>query len=153
MHDRVLIKLEDKPGVSIPQMATAGAAGYDICAAEYAVIQPGRFAKVRTGLRIMMPSGLEAQIRPRSGLAARNGVTVLNSPGTIDSDYRGEICVLLINHGSESFHVEPGMRIAQMVFATVTQVIFEQSDLLGRSDRGAGGFGSTGTNTKQGLDK
>lgn len=149
MHDKVLITLENKPGVSMPHLATAGAAGYDICSAESVVMEPGRFAKVATGLRIMMPNKLEAQIRPRSGLAARHGVTVLNSPGTIDSDYRGEICVLLINHGSESFHVEPGMRIAQMVFATVTQVDFEQRDRLEQSDRGEGGFGSTGTKTKQ----
>ena len=150
MHNKVLIQLEDKPGVSMPHMATAGAAGYDICASESVFIKPGSFAKVSTGLRIMMPPGLEAQIRPRSGLAARNGVTVLNAPGTIDSDYRGEICVLLINHGSETFHVEPGMRIAQMVFANVVQVDFDKRDQLEQSDRGEGGFGSTGTKSATG---
>lgn len=99
---------------------------------------------VPTGLRISMPHGLEAQIRPRSGLAARHAVTVLNSPGTIDSDYRGEICVILINHGEREFVIEPGMRIAQMVFARVTEVEFRPEVKLATSDRGEGGFGSTG---------
>jgi dUTP pyrophosphatase len=100
---------------------------------------------VPTGLRISMPVGVEAQIRPRSGLAAKHGVTVLNAPGTIDSDYRGEICVILINHGSNEFVVEPGMRIAQMVFARVTTVEFKICENLDHSERGSGGFGSTGT--------
>ncbi|HMM60359.1 MAG TPA: dUTP diphosphatase, partial [Candidatus Rifleibacterium sp.] len=103
-----------------------------------------KFAMVPTGLRIAMPHGLEAQVRPRSGLAAKHGVTVLNAPGTIDSDYRGEICVILINHGDNEFVIEPGMRIAQMVFAKVTEVEFRVCNELGSSDRGEGGFGSTG---------
>lgn len=125
-------------------MATAGAAGYDLCASEAVTIKAGEFGKVPTGVRIAMPKGMEAQIRPRSGLAAKHGVTVLNAPGTIDSDYRGEICVILINHGKNDFVIEPGMRIAQMVFAHVTQVDFEQVDELDKTARGDGGFGSTG---------
>ena len=128
----------------MPAMATAGAAGYDLCASRHVVLAPGRHAMVPTGLRISMPHGLEAQIRPRSGLAARHAVTVLNSPGTIDSDYRGEICVILINHGEREFVIEPGMRIAQMVFARVTEVEFRPEVKLATSDRGEGGFGSTG---------
>lgn len=128
----------------MPEMATHGSAGYDLCAGKHMIIRPGSFAMVPTGLRIAMPHGLEAQIRPRSGLAAKYGVTVLNSPGTIDSDYRGEICVLLINHGSLDFAVEPGMRIAQMVFARVINVDFRQLGSLEISERGEGGFGSTG---------
>lgn len=139
------IQIENLPGASLPAMATHGSAGYDLCASKHLAIKPGSYAMVPTGLRIAMPRGLEAQIRPRSGLAAKHGVTVLNSPGTIDSDYRGEICVILINHGSQDFVVEPGMRIAQMVFATVIEVDFRQNDSLEASTRGEGGFGSTGT--------
>ena len=125
-------------------MATAGSAGYDLCASKAVTVKAGEFEKVPTGIRIAMPMGMEAQIRPRSGLAAKHGVTVLNAPGTIDSDYRGEICVILINHGKNDFVIEPGMRIAQMVFAHVTQVAFEQVEVLDDTARGAGGFGSTG---------
>lgn len=142
---KVAITLEARPGVMLPQRATEGAAGYDLCAAAAVTIAAGKFAMVATGLRISMPKELEAQIRPRSGLAAKHGVTVLNAPGTIDSDYRGEICVILINHGSSDFKIEPGMRIAQMVFARVTEVEFEVCSNLDDSDRGSGGFGSTGT--------
>ncbi len=141
----VRIKLADLPGVALPQMATPGSAGYDVCSNQQVTILPGKFAKVSTGLQIAMPLGLEAQVRPRSGLAARHGITVLNSPGTIDSDYRGEICILLINHGDHEFVVEPGMRIAQLIFSRVIEVDFSQSDSLNESQRGEGGFGSTGT--------
>lgn len=139
------IKLADLPGVALPQMATPGSAGYDICSNQHATILPGKFAKVSTGLQISMPVGLEAQVRPRSGLAAKHGITVLNSPGTIDSDYRGEICILLINHGEHEFVVEPGMRVAQLIFSRVIEVDFSQSNSLNESQRGEGGFGSTGT--------
>ncbi len=150
MHDNqltpaVYVQLEDRPGVSIPVQATAGSAGYDLCASQQIMLKSGSFAKVPTGLRISMPVGLEAQVRPRSGLAAKHGVTVLNAPGTIDSDYRGEVCAILINHGQEDFLVEPGMRIAQLVFARVTTVDLVKTDSLEASDRGEGGFGSTGT--------
>ena len=128
----------------MPEMATPGAAGYDLCASKAVTIKAGEFEKVPTGIRISMPVGLEAQVRPRSGLAAKHGVTVLNAPGTIDSDYRGEICVILINHGKKDFQIEPGMRIAQMVFSKVIQVDFKQVDQLDETSRGEGGFGSTG---------
>ncbi len=137
----VLIQINDS---KMPVMATPGAAGYDLCASKAVTIKSGEFEKVPTGIRISMPIGLEAQVRPRSGLAAKNGVTVLNAPGTIDSDYRGEICVILINHGKKDFVIEPGMRIAQLVFSRVTMVNFKQVDSLDETSRGEGGFGSTG---------
>lgn len=138
------IQFESLPGVALPEKATHGSAGYDLCASKSMTIRPGSHAMVPTGLRISMPHGLEAQVRPRSGLAAKFGVTVLNAPGTIDSDYRGEICVILINHGTADFIIEPGMRIAQMVFAKVTEVDFRHQGSLEASGRGEGGFGSTG---------
>ena len=141
---KVGIMLETAEGVKKPIKATNGASGYDICSKVRATIPAGQFATIPTGIHIEMPTGLEAQIRPRSGLAARNGVTVLNSPGTIDSDYRGEICIILINHGKKDFEVKPGMRIAQMVFAKVLEVDLIAKDELNRSIRGNGGFGSTG---------
>jgi len=150
MHDNqgtpaVYIQLEERPGVSIPLQATAGSAGYDLCASQQILLKSGSFAKVPTGIRISLPTGFECQVRPRSGLAAKHGVTVLNAPGTIDSDYRGEVCAILINHGNDDFLIEPGMRIAQMVFARVTRVNFIKTDSLDISGRGEGGFGSTGT--------
>ncbi|MBU1108832.1 MAG: dUTP diphosphatase [Candidatus Riflebacteria bacterium] len=150
MHDTariplVYIQLEDQPGVSIPAQATSGSAGYDLCASQQVLIKAGSYARIPTGLRLSMPAGIEGQVRPRSGLAAKHGITVLNAPGTIDSDYRGEVCVLLINHGQEDFLIEPGMRIAQLVFARITTVDFVKTDSLDESDRGEGGFGSTGT--------
>lgn len=107
-------------------------------------LRPGQFAMVPTGLQIALPSGTEGQVRPRSGLAAKHGVTVLNSPGTIDSDYRGECKVILINHGSEPFVIERGERIAQLVVAQYVPIQFELVDALDDTERGAGGFGSTG---------
>lgn len=141
----VYIQLDDRPGVTVLAQATTGSAGYDICACQRILLTAGNYARVATGLRLSMPNGIEGQVRPRSGLAAKHGVTVLNAPGTIDSDYRGEVCVLLINHGKEDFLIEPGMRIAQLVFARVTTVKFIKTDSLDASDRGEGGFGSTGT--------
>ncbi|OIR09040.1 deoxyuridine 5'-triphosphate nucleotidohydrolase [mine drainage metagenome] len=130
----------------LPAYETAHAAGLDLAAALAAPLQlaPGARALVPTGLAIALPEGYEAQVRPRSGLAARQGVTVLNSPGTIDADYRGEVKVILINHGSETFTVTHGMRIAQMVVAPVVRAVWEDCAELPGSDRGAGGFGSTG---------
>lgn len=139
--EKVYIQVSDS---KMPERATEGSAGYDLCASKAVTIKSGEFEKVPTGVRISMPQGMECQIRPRSGLAGKYGVTVLNAPGTIDSDYRGEICVILINHGKKDFVIEPGMRIAQMVFAHVTQVQFEEVDKLDETARGAGGFGSTG---------
>jgi dUTP pyrophosphatase len=135
-------------GLPLPAYQTAHAAGLDLLAAvpEDAPIflAPGEHAMVPTGLTVALPSDHEAQVRPRSGLAAKHGVTVLNSPGTIDADYRGEICVLLINHGSETFPVRRGERIAQMVIAPVSRVELVPTTSLSATDRGSGGFGSTG---------
>ena len=142
------IKVVASKGAIIPQYKTSGAAGADICAllSEPVIIKKGDRAIVPTGLFFAIPEGYEVQIRPRSGLAAQNGVTVLNTPGTIDSDYRGEIKVILINLGNEDFEVKNGDRIAQMVVAPVTIGVFEKVDDLDETARGSGGFGSTGTN-------
>ena len=133
--------------LSLPKLETAEAAGADLRAAVEGemVLAPGERALVPTGFAMALPRGTEAQIRPRSGLAYKHGVTCLNSPGTIDSDYRGEVKVLLINHGAEPFTIRRGERIAQMVVAKLAEVAFEAVDELDDTDRGAGGFGSTGT--------
>jgi dUTP pyrophosphatase len=128
----------------MPGYATEGAAGFDICAAEDLALPPGQHRLVKTGFAMAVPPGFEAQVRPRSGLAAKHGVTVLNAPGTIDSDYRGEVGVVLINHGREPFVIERGMRIAQVVIAAVVQARLAETDTLDSTARGAGGFGSTG---------
>lgn len=128
----------------LPEYATPASAGVDLRASEGCVIPPGGRALVPTGLRIALPEGYEAQIRPRSGLALKHGITLPNSPGTIDADYRGEIGVILMNLGSEPFAVEPGDRIAQMVFAPVTRVVWCEAEELDATERGEGGFGSTG---------
>lgn len=131
---------------TLPEYATPGAAGMDLAAAldSPLVIEPGRTALVPCGFAIALPPGYEAQIRPRSGLAAKFGVTVLNAPGTIDADYRGEVKVILINHGSEVFTVAPGMRIAQMVVASVERVEWTVTSTLPDTARASGGFGHTG---------
>ena len=131
----------------LPEYATALSAGMDLRAAlaEPLVIAPGGRALVPSGLAIALPAGYEAQIRPRSGLALKHGITVLNAPGTVDADYRGEIIVVLANFGSESFAVTRGMRIAQMIVAPFAQVSWEAVEVLPESARGAGGYGSTGT--------
>ena len=131
----------------LPEYATALSAGMDLRAAlaEPLVIAPGGRALVPSGLAIALPAGYEAQIRPRSGLALKHGITVLNAPGTVDADYRGEISVVLANFGSESFTVTRGMRIAQMIVAPFAQVSWEAVEVLPESARGAGGYGSTGT--------
>lgn len=128
----------------MPYRANEGDAGLDICSIEEKVIQPGETALIGTGIQMELPKGTEAQIRPRSGLALKHSVTVLNSPGTIDEGYRGELKVILINHGKESFTVEKEMRIAQMVIAPVLQVTLTEASNLTNSDRGEGGFGSSG---------
>ena len=136
-----------EPGASVPKYQSDLAAGLDLAAfvpEGELVIAPGRIAMVRTGIAIAVPVGFEAQVRPRSGLASKHGVTLPNAPGTIDADYRGEVLVPLINHGREPFTVTHGLRIAQMVIAPVAHVKVEEvSDLEGTA-RGAGGFGSTG---------
>jgi dUTP pyrophosphatase len=135
-------------GLEPPSYESAAAAGMDLRAAvepdQPLVIEAGARALVPTGLAIALPDGFEAQVRPRSGLAARHGVTVLNSPGTVDADYRGEVKVILINHGDTPFVIDRGMRIAQMVIAPVTRAAMVQASDLDETDRGGGGFGSTG---------
>jgi dUTP pyrophosphatase len=131
-------------GLPLLSYATPGAAGMDVVAAEDIDLQPGQRHAVATGFRVAIPDGYEIQVRPRSGLAFKHGITVPNTPGTIDSDYRGELKVLLINHGSEPFPVRRGERIAQLVPAVVTVASFEEVDDLCETERGHGGFGSTG---------
>ena len=144
-----IVRLPHAAGLPLPSYETSGAAGMDLRAAvpddRPLLILPGKRALVPTGLVFEIPEGFEGQVRPRSGLAFKHGITCLNTPGTIDSDYRGEVKVLLINHGDEDFYVERGMRIAQMVIASVTRAAIEEHNLAGETTRGAGGFGSTGT--------
>jgi dUTP pyrophosphatase len=130
----------------LPRYATTDAAGMDLTACLDApmTLAPGAFAAVPTGLAIALPKGHEGQVRPRSGLAAKHGVTVLNSPGTIDADYRGEVKVLLVNHGPAPFVIESGMRIAQLVVAAYAAPTLVETESLDETERGAGGFGSTG---------
>ena len=135
-------------GLELPAYQSAEAAGFDLSAAlpesEPIDLAPGARAAIPTGLVFALPRGFEAQVRPRSGLALKNGVTVLNAPGTIDSDYRGEVKVILINHGAEPFRITRGLRIAQVVIAPVVQALICRAESLGTTARGAGGFGSTG---------
>ena len=141
-----LKRLDNGADLALPQYETAGSAGADIRAAVDAPLrlEPGQRALVPAGFAMALPAGYEAQVRPRSGLAVKNGITVLNAPGTIDSDYRGEVRVPLINLGDEAFTVERGMRIAQLVIAPVVQAGFNEVGDLDETERGAGGFGSTG---------
>ncbi|MCL1856591.1 MAG: dUTP diphosphatase [Kiritimatiellaeota bacterium] len=132
------------PAATAPTYAHPGDAGMDLCASGSAVLAPGEYAVVPTGIAIALPPGTEGQVRPRSGLAAKHGVTVLNAPGTIDEGYRGEIGIILVNHGTAPFHVEPGMRIAQLVIAPVSRATLSEADTLADTPRGQGGFGSTG---------
>lgn len=135
-----------KEGASLPEYASSGAAGADVRAylQEPMTLAPHSSAMIPTGLHFEIPEGFEIQVRPRSGLAFKSQVTVLNTPGTIDADYRGEVKILLINHGESPFVVEPGMRIAQLVVAPVAAAQFLPADALAESARGAGGFGHTG---------
>ena len=144
--NRINIKCIANPGAVVPEYKTAGAAGADLYAHLSApvTIGIGKTAMIPTGLFFEIPEGYEVQVRPRSGLAAKNGVTVLNTPGTIDSDYRGEIKVILINLGNKDFVVNDKERIAQMVIAPVIQAGFEITESLSETERGTGGFGSTG---------
>lgn len=137
-------RLPHGQGLPLPAYATAGAAGMDVVSAEDVVIAPGARHAVATGLAMAIPPGFEIQVRPRSGLALRHGITVPNTPGTIDSDYRGELKVILINHGTTPFEVVRGDRIAQLVLAPVTRASWLEADSLDQTDRGEGGFGSTG---------
>ncbi|MBQ9694263.1 MAG: dUTP diphosphatase [Kiritimatiellae bacterium] len=132
------------PTALLPSYAHPGDAGMDLCADETCCLQPGERAAVSTGLRIALPPGTEGQVRPRSGLSIKHGITVINAPGTIDEGYRGEVKVLLINLGQEAFEIRPGMRIAQLVIAPVLRVAIAEGAVTDATERGAGGFGSTG---------
>jgi dUTP pyrophosphatase len=151
MSALVKVEIQQLPhgnGLALPAYQSAHAAGLDLLAAvpedAPVMLAPGKHALIPTGLTIALPQGYEAQVRPRSGLAAKHGVTVLNSPGTVDADYRGEVCVLLINHGDQPFPIRRGERIAQMVIAEVARVELVPVTSLSATDRGSGGFGSTG---------
>ena len=137
--------INDSP-YPLPEYATSQSAGLDLRAhlAEPLLLQPGARALIPTGLRMALPPGWEAQVRPRSGLALKQGITVLNSPGTIDADYRGPVGVILINHGADSFSVEPGERIAQLVFARFEQAVWQTVKELDQTERAEGGFGHSG---------
>jgi dUTP pyrophosphatase len=148
-NEHVSVQIQKLPhgeGIDLPFYASTHAAGADIRAAidSDIVIQPGDTTLIKTGFAMALPDGFEAQIRPRSGLALKHGITVLNSPGTIDADYRGEVGVILINHGKEPFTVQRGDRIAQMIIAPFVQAGFVETDTLDDTERGAGGFGSSG---------
>jgi dUTP pyrophosphatase len=138
--------------IPLPAYATAGAAGLDLVAAidGEVVLAPGRHQAVPTGIALALPAGVEGQVRPRSGLALRHGVTVLNAPGTIDSDYRGEVTAILINHGATPFTITRGMKIAQLVVAAHARVEWSETTALNSTARGTGGFGSTGLTVEQG---
>ncbi|MEJ6008367.1 dUTP diphosphatase [Novosphingobium aquae] len=141
----VLVKrLDHGEGLDLPAYATSGAAGMDVVSAEDVTLAPGARHAVATGLALAIPPGFEVQVRPRSGLALKHGITVPNTPGTIDSDYRGELKVILINLGSEAFDIRRGDRVAQLVLAPVVQAGWVEVDELDDTARGAGGFGSTG---------
>jgi dUTP pyrophosphatase len=137
-------RLDHGAGLPMPAYATSGAAGMDVCAAESLTLRPGKRHAVATGFAFAIPDGYEVQVRPRSGLALKHGITCLNTPGTIDSDYRGEVKVILANLGDEDFVINTGDRIAQIVVAPVTQGVMVEVEALDDTERGTGGFGSTG---------
>ncbi len=139
-----VVRLPHGEGLDLPAYATDGAAGMDVVSAEDVMIAPGARHAVATGLAMAIPEGFEIQVRPRSGLALKHGITVPNTPGTIDSDYRGELKVILINHGAEEFAIQRGDRVAQLVLAPVTRASWLQVEALDETARGSGGFGSTG---------
>ncbi len=142
------IKISNKGRCPLPSYETSGAAGMDVRAnlTKAIYVSPGERSLIPTGLYLELPSGIECQVRPRSGLALKKGITVLNTPGTVDSDYRGEVGVILINLSAEDFIIEPNDRIAQLVFCPIIHVTLIESDTLNSSSRGADGFGSTGKN-------
>ena len=153
MSDPISVQVQRLPhgeGLELPRYATEGAAGMDVVAAEDVTLAPGARHAVATGLALAIPEGFEIQVRPRSGLALKHGISVPNTPGTIDSDYRGELKVILINHGAEPFAIARGDRIAQLVLAPVVRAIWEEVGELAQTGRGAGGFGSTGGHARLG---
>jgi dUTP pyrophosphatase len=141
------VSIVNRSPYPLPDYATPGSAGLDLRAhlPESKVLQPGERVLIPTGLSLALPDGFEAQVRPRSGLALKHGITVLNSPGTVDADYRGDVGVILINLGAEPFTIEPGDRVAQLVIAAYAQVEWTSVEVLPETERGAGGFGHTGT--------
>ena len=147
MAEPVPVRIRRLPhgqGLDLPAYATQGAAGMDLLAAESVIIEPGKRYAVATGFAVAIPPGYEIQVRPRSGLALKHGISVPNTPGTIDSDYRGEVKVILINHSQDSFAVQRGDRVAQLVLAPVTLAQWDEVEELDDTARGSGGFGSTG---------
>ncbi|GGD87387.1 deoxyuridine 5'-triphosphate nucleotidohydrolase [Tsuneonella deserti] len=149
----VAVRLKRLPhgeGLALPDYATDGAAGMDVLSAEDVTISPGARHAVATGLTLAIPDGYEIQVRPRSGLALKHGISVPNAPGTIDSDYRGELKIILINHGGEPFAIARGDRVAQLVLAPVVRAAWDEVASLDETDRGAGGFGSTGGHARLG---
>ncbi len=144
MTEVLISRLPHADGLPLPSLATPGAAGYDIASADDGMLAPMERKLFRTGFAIAVPEGFECQVRPRSGLALRHGITLPNTPATIDSDYRGELMIMLVNLGAEPFEVTRGMRIAQLVIARVERAAFRPVDALPGTARGAGGFGSTG---------
>ena len=151
MIDPVGVQVKRLPhghGLELPRYATTGSAGMDVLSAEPLSLKPGQRHAVATGLALAIPAGFEIQVRPRSGLALKHGITVPNTPGTIDSDYRGELKIILINLGDESFAIERGDRIAQLVLAPVVQAAWSEVEELDETTRGDGGFGSTGGHAK-----
>jgi len=151
MHDAVAVRIKrlaHGEGLALPRYATAGAAGMDVVSAENLVLGPGERRAVATGFALAIPQGFEIQVRPRSGLALKHAISVPNAPGTIDSDYRGELKIILINLGEEQFAISRGDRIAQIVLAPVVRAQWQEVDALDDTERGAGGFGSTGGHEK-----
>ncbi len=147
MADRVPVQIKRLPhghGLDLPAYATDGAAGMDVVSAENLILRPGMRVAVGTGLAVAIPPGFEIQVRPRSGLALKHGISVPNTPGTVDSDYRGELKVILINHSDDNFTIERGDRIAQLIVSPVTLAVWDEVDELDDTARGSGGFGSTG---------
>ena len=151
MSNAIPVRIKRLPhgqGLDLPAYATEGAAGMDIVSAEDVTLAPGARHAMATGLSVAIPAGYEIQVRPRSGLALKHGISIPNTPGTIDSDYRGELKVILINHGAEPFAIARGDRVAQLVLAPVTQAAWNEVADLDETERGAGGFGSTGGHAK-----
>lgn len=144
MQENLPIQIAVAKDTQVPSYAHAGDSGMDLYATETVTLEAGQRALIGTGIKVAIPSGYEAQVRPKSGLAIKHGITVLNTPGTIDAPYRGEIKIPLINLGQESYQVEQGKKIAQIVFAKVTHATFEVVEELDQTTRGEGGFGSTG---------
>ncbi|MDJ0642513.1 MAG: dUTP diphosphatase [Erythrobacter sp.] len=151
MSSTIAVEIKRLPhgeGLPLPAYATGGAAGMDVISAEDVTLEPGARHPVATGLALAIPQGYEIQVRPRSGLALKHGITVPNTPGTIDSDYRGELKIIMINHGGEPFPIRRGDRVAQLVLAPVVQAKWSEVEVLDATERGSGGFGSTGGHEK-----